>query len=185
MFDTLVLALTIAIFLFVAYLLLKAYRPAWFQSAPSVEPFAPKPMGPPTATVINTPPLPTPAVAPPVQQEPPQEERVVSPGGPGAPNMQAPIGTPGTISPEAKPVDPYEDRNMEAPIHDSMRHPELSFGPGVKNTGVGNIASSGVGDPKSVLSESQFSPEFAQNGGIFMGTVTANDLSKGDTYANA
>jgi len=180
--DTLVLALTIGIFLFVAYLLLKAYRPSLFQS---VEPFAPKAMGPPIASPINTPPLPTPSPAPPVQQEPAQEDRVITPGGPGAPNMQAPAGTPTTISPEAKPVDPYEDRNMEAPIHDSMRHPELSFGPGISNVGTELTASSGTGNPRSVLSESQFSPEFAQNGGIFMGTVTANDLTKGDTYATA
>jgi len=87
------------------------------------------------------------------------------------------------MSPEAKPIDPYDDRNMEAPIRDSMRHPELSFGPGVDNTGMNKLATSGVANTKALSAESPFSPEFAQNGGEFMGSVFANDLTKDDRYS--
>jgi hypothetical protein len=73
---------------------------------------------------------------------------------------------------------------MEAPIEDSMRHPELSFGPGVENTGMNRLATSGVGSARVASSESPFSPDFAQNGGKFMGDVTANDLTKDDRFAS-
>ncbi|NBP66630.1 MAG: hypothetical protein EBU66_18530, partial [Bacteroidetes bacterium] len=107
---------------------------------------------------------------------------VVSPGGPNPPNT-APPDTPATISPEVAPIDPYDDKNMEAPIEDSMRHPELSFGPGVDNSGMNRLATSGIGSAKVTASESQFSPDFAQNGGSFMGSVFANDLTKDDRFA--
>jgi hypothetical protein len=82
-------------------------------------------------------------------------------------------------------MDPYEDSNMEAPIRDSMRHPELSFGPGVDNTGMNRLATSGVASARASAGESPFSPDFAQNGGAYMGAVYANDLTKGDSYAEA
>jgi hypothetical protein len=112
-------------------------------------------------------------------------EREVAPGGPGAPNAAAPPDTPATLSPEVNPIDPYDDKNMEAPIHDSMRHPELSFGPGVENTGMNQLALSGVGSTRASAAESPFSPEFAQNGATFMGSVFANDLKRGDNFAEA
>jgi hypothetical protein len=90
-----------------------------------------------------------------------------------------------TLSPEVQAIDPFEDSNMEAPIKDSMRHPELSFGPGMDNSGVKKAVASGVMHKGALSSESPFSPEFAQNGGQFMGDVTANDLSHDDTYATA
>jgi hypothetical protein len=185
MFDTLVVAISMAACLYIAYRLVKAYRPAWFQAKRVAEPFVQKAMGPPTPSLVNTPPVPMPAPAPPTAQEPPQEPRVVSPGGPGAPNAAPPPNMPAEISPEAKPVDPYDDNNMEAPIHDSMRHPELSFGPGIDNKRAGNGPASGIANAAGMTSESPFSPEFAQNGGIFMGSVTANDMSHDDTYAVA
>jgi hypothetical protein len=73
---------------------------------------------------------------------------------------------------------------MEAPIQDSMRHPELSFGPGVENKGMNRLATSGVASTRAASAESPFSPEFAQNGGSFMGDVSANDLSKDDRFAS-
>lgn len=157
--------------------------PSFFKKK-AVEAFIQRPTGLPSATVINTPP-PIPAPAPPIVQAPPQEERVVSPGGPNAPTATDLPDRPATISPEVNPVDPYQGNNMEAPIHDSMRFPELSFGPGVENKGAAKVAASGVANARGVTSESPFSPEFAQNGGIFMGSVSANDMSHDDTYANA
>ena len=115
--------------------------------------------------------------------DPPQEERTISPGGANPPNASAPEMTNPTIFPEAAPIDPYDNKNMEAPIHDSMRHPELSFGPGVDNSGMNKLATSGVGNARVASSESPFSPDFAQNGGSFMGSVSANDLTKDDRFA--
>lgn len=126
-----------------------------------------------------------PAPAPVVRADPIQEPRTISPGGPGAPNVAPEQGAAPTISPEEKPNDPYDDKNMEAPIKDSMRHPEMSFGPGPDNTGTRVVARSGVGNAKGLTSESPFSPEFAQNGALFMGKVSANDLNSEDTYATA
>lgn len=182
MFRTVVLAISIAMFLYVGYILVKAYRPSWFKGS-RIEPFVQRPMGPSSPSIINMAPVPVPAAAPPILQPPPQEPRVVAPGGPGAPNATPLPEVPATISPEAKPVDPYDDKNMEAPIHDSMRFPELSFGPGLENKGTKIAPSSGTANDRGLTSDSPFSPEFAQNGGIFMGSVSANDLSHDDTYA--
>jgi hypothetical protein len=182
--DILPLAIGIAVLLFCAYLLIRAYRPSWLYSQRDSFVVRPPPMGPPVAAPINLPVQPIPAPAPPVKVDPPEEERVVAPAGPGAPNAAPPVETPASISPEAKPVDPYDDRNMEAPIEDSMRHPELSFGPGIENNGMNRLATSGVASARVASSESPFSPDFAQNGGKFMGDVTANDLTKDDRFAS-
>lgn len=164
-------------------MLLRAYKPDWFRvPGLRVEPFA-QTRAPST---INIPAQPIPAPAPAVRQPPPaEEERTVAPGGPAAPNAAASGMQPTTITPEAAPMDPFDNANMEAPIRDSMRHPELSFGPGVDNRGIKKGAASGVMNKGALSSESPFSPEFAQNGGQFMGDVTANDLSHDDTYATA
>ena len=163
------------------YLLVKAYLPSLFK--PKIEPFVQKVSDPPAASKLNTAAAPVPAPATPVTQPPLQEERTVSPGGPNPPNAHS--DEPATISPDAQPIDPYDDNNMSAPIKDSLRNPERSFGPGLDNTGVNRAASSGVANAKALTSESPFSPDFAQNGGVFMGAVSANDLSPGDTYATA
>ncbi len=189
MFDKLVAAVAIAAVLFIGYLLLRAYRPDWFGLTASVtaklaipvEAFKPTP---PPPTKVNTAPPPVPAPAPTVKVDPPMEPRTVAPAGPGAPNAEAPDG-PATLSPDAAPLDPYQDSNMEAPVHDSMRHPELSFGPGLENTGINRLGLSGVGSTRVQVSESPFSPEFAQNGGSWMESVGANDLTKDDRYAMA
>jgi hypothetical protein len=191
MFDTLLVALAVSVALFVGYLLLKAYKPEIFSTKATFIPPSPpahaEPFvaAPPPPTAMNTAPPPVPAPAPPQRADPPQEPRVVSPGGPNPPNAAPPADAHATLSPEAKPLDPYEDRNMTAPIQDSMRHPEMSFGPGVDNTGMNRLATTGVGSTRAAAAESPFSPEMAQNGGSFMNTVFANDLQKGDSYASA
>lgn len=180
MLDSLGLALGLAILLFACYLFIRAYYPTLFSGPKENFVARPPPMGPPIALPV---PNPVPAPAPPVKVELPQEERAVAPGGPNPPNAMPPAGTPPSISPEASPIDPYDDKNMEAPIHDSMRHPELSFGPGVDNSGMNKLATSGTGSARVASSESPFSPDFAQNGGSFMGSVFANDLTKDDKFA--
>lgn len=208
MLDKILPIICLVLFSYLFFILLRAYRPDWFRtrvlpgalpalgsahgSAPlshgsttDVEHFTQHAAGPPVASPINTPSVPTPSPAPPGRTyevtEPP---RTVAPGGPGAPNA-IDASARATISPEVMPIDPYQDSNMEAPIHDSLRHPELSFGPGMDNSGVKKAAASGVMNKATLSSESPFSPEFAQNGGQFMGDVTANDLSHDDTYATA
>jgi len=179
MFGNFLNVLAAASLLFVGYLMLKAYRPAWFNSIPwlkSEEPFKPRQVSPPPP-----PPLPVPAPAPVVLADPPQPERVVASGGPNPPAARAPVA-PAKISPEAEPTDPYESGHMEAPIKDTLTYPELSFGPGVDNRSTNKGAESGAA---SGLSSSTFSPEYAQNGGSFMGSVFANDLQPGDDYATA
>lgn len=204
---------------YLIFILVRAYRPAWFRdkativstaspgsvfahgsvpasgsahgSVPgrgsgsaSIEPFVQNAMGPPSSSRLNMPSQPTPSVAPPGRSyEVVEGPRTVSPGGPGAPNAQE-ENRAATISPDFMPIDPFQDSNMEAPIKDSMRHPELSFGPGMANSGAKAVAS-GVMNKGALSSETPFSPEFAQNGAQFMGSVTANDLSHQDTYATA
>lgn len=183
MFSTLGLALSLAAVFFIGYLLVRAYFPNLFVMKRETFVNRAPPTGPPVPSPVNVPPTPVPAPAPPVKLDTPIEKRVISPGGPNAPNATAPPDTPATVSPEVNPIDPYDDTNMEAPIQDSMRHPEMSFGPGVDNSGMNKLATSGVGNTKVAASESPFSPDFAQNGGTFMGSVFANDLTKDDRYA--
>ena len=183
MFDKLAVVLGLAILLFACYLLTRAYYPTLFSAKRENFVARPPATGPPVAAATNGPVVPVPAPAAPPTADQPLEKRVVAPGGPNPPNMKPPEDTPASVSPEAKPVDPYDDKNMEAPIQDSMRHPELSFGPGVDNTGMNKLATSGVASTKAMASESPFSPDFAQNCGSFMGTVFANDLTKDDRFA--
>lgn len=175
MFGKVLNVLAIASLLFVGYLMLKAYRPQWFNSLPWMkETFKEK-------RVTPSPPPPMPAPAPVVLADPPQAERTVAPAGPNAPAARAPPAA-AKISPEASPVDPYESDNMQAPIKDTLTYPEMSFGPGVDNKATNKGVESGAA---SSLSTSNFSPEYAQNGGSFMGSVFANDLQPGDDFASA
>lgn len=175
MFQTIVTAVLVSVVLYLGYIVIRAYFP-------QKESFVVEPRQP---TRVNTPPPPIPAPAVVVKQDPPQEERKVAPGGPNPPNAAPPAGMGPTISPDAMPIDPYADNNMESPIQDSMRHPEMSFGPGVDNTGMNKMGLSGVGSATAAVAETTFSPDFAQNGSSFMGSVFANDLTKGDAYATA
>jgi hypothetical protein len=198
MFDSILLPLAIAVFVYIAYLIAKAYMPGKRWVLPELT--KPSPMVPIQNTdqpgVIRQesqgilkegfqqgPPLngaSGPAIAPTIQQDVSDEEpRVVSPGGPAAPNAEAPRQ--GRVrSPEATARDPYDHTNTEVPISDTMRHPELSFGPGVENVATTMNTASGVSSQRGA---SNFSPEFAQNGGSFMGSVLANDLTQGNEFA--
>ena len=127
---------------------------------------------------------PTPAPAPVVTKDAsPEPPREIAPGGPNPPAARSPP-LPPKLSPEAQAMDPYEEKNSLAPIRDSLRHPENSFGPGVANTGTdvsvgAGIASVGPGPAGS----NTFSPEFAQNGGEWLSGVSANDAVAGDEFA--
>jgi hypothetical protein len=192
MFDSILLPLAIVVFLYIAYLIAKAYMPTkkWSAALPELTVLSPmraiQNIDQPGTLKEGFQPqrhlnrASGPAIAPEVQEDVSDEApRVVSPGGPNPPNAEAPSQGP-IRSPEATALDPYDNKNTELPVTDTMRHPELSFGPGTSNTSTTMNAASGV---SSQTASSNFSPDFAQNGGTFMGAVFANDLTQGNEYA--
>ena len=159
MFQSVLILLGVAVILYVANLLLKSYLNksiTWesFQSSPG----------------------PAPPSRQPISEEPP---RVVTPAGPSPPNAETPSVRPAPPE-KTKPLDPYQEVNSETPIRDNLRHPENSFGPGVENSGTDLSVKSGVASNSGA---SQFSPEFAQNGGDFMNGIGAHDAFGSDSYA--
>jgi len=82
-----------------------------------------------------------------------------------------------------QPNNPFDDVNSATPIQTNMRKPENSFGPGVPNTGTQISLDAGISSKSVSSGTSQFSPEFAQNGGEFMSGILANDAFGGDNFA--
>ena len=168
MFQSTLVLLSIVLILYIAHLCLKAYTNKtlnWesFQSKVTTKVAAPQ-------------------LAPPTFQAPPEPPRVVAPSGPNPPNATAPSGK---VPPEITTAsDPYQETNSETPIRDNLRHPENSFSPGVENTGTQISTGAGISSNTVQAGVSQFSPEFAQNGGDFMtGVVASDSFSGGDNYA--
>jgi len=180
------IGLVIATALFVGYLLMRAYKPSWFSAAEGFWAGNQGAQAKPVPRVYfptnnnSTLEVATPVLAEPVANPP----RTISSGGPTTPNARPPQMVP-RISPDAVPMDPYESNNTEAPIGDTMRYPERSFGPGTVNDGTSVSLNAGQASSLVNSSVSSFSPEFAQNGGNFMGSVFANDLTQGDEFASA
>lgn len=113
--------------------------------------------------------------------------RVVSPGGPSAPNQRPPRDAEATIAPEERPFDPQSQSYESADLPERLRHPERSFGPGLLNTETDTAVASGIAS-QSQQATSQayqtFGPEFAQNGGLFMDNgVIANDTTVNLSYS--
>jgi hypothetical protein len=73
--------------------------------------------------------------------------------------------------------------NSETPIKDNLRNPENSFGPGIENIGTRNSLDAGLSSNTVQGGVSNFSPEFAQNGGEFMSGITASDGFGADNFA--
>jgi hypothetical protein len=120
--------------------------------------------------------------SPPTFVAPPEPPRVVAPSGPNPPNASGP---PERTLPETTAAnDPLAEVNSETPIQDNLRHPENSFGPGVENNGTRLSVSSGVASNSVKGGTSNFSPEFAQNGGEFMAGISASDAFSSDNYAS-
>ena len=122
-----------------------------------------------------------PAPAPVMYSPPPPPPQTVAPAGPNPPNSMGPsLANP----PEtALANDPLAEVNSPTPIRDTMRHPENSFGPGVENSGTRLSTESGVASNTVSGGVSNFSPEFAQNGGEFMSGIVAHDMFSTDSYA--
>lgn len=111
-------------------------------------------------------------------------ERTVSPAGPGAPAQMS--AKPPTVANEERPYDPQDKSYESAEIPERLRHPERMFGPGIDNQqtsvpieGVASYASQVTDDAHQT-----FGPEFAQNGGNFMGSVVANDTTLKTNYSS-
>ena len=124
-------------------------------------------------------------------QAPPVEAsltRVVSPGGPGAPNQKAPTSE-AVYMPEETPYDPQAQPYESATIPERLRHPERMFGPGLVNEDTDTAVAAGTASyatQKTMESYQTFGPEFAQNGGAFLENgVVANDSSVDLSYSAA
>lgn len=128
------------------------------------------------------------AAVPVVQQVSEEEERTVSPGGPGAPNQMPP---PRVNSAERLPgptdTDPYDETYGSSNMKENLRHPERFFGPAPTPDNTTISTASGVaGLPGSTTPQSvqNFSPDFAQNGGEFVdGGIFANDAGENPNYS--
>jgi len=120
--------------------------------------------------------------SPPTFVSPPEPPRTVAPSGPNPPNASGP---PERTLPETTAAnDPLAEVNSETPIQDNLRHPENSFGPGIENNGTRLSVNSGVASNSVKGGASNFSPEFAQNGGEFMEGISASDAFTSDNYAS-
>ena len=87
---------------------------------------------------------------------------------------------------EEVPFDTQENTYESAQIPERLRHPERSFSPGYVNDETGTAVASGVASYSAAVTqkaEQTFGPEFVQNGGQFMGGVTANDDSLAVSYS--
>ena len=122
------------------------------------------------------------APAPPSFIPPAEPPRDVAPSGPNPPNAQGPPKR--TLPETAAANDPLAEVNSETPLQDNLRHPENSFGPGVENNGTRLAVDAGLANNSVQGGVSNFSPEFAQNGGEFMAGISASDAFNTDSYAS-
>lgn len=112
------------------------------------------------------------------------QEREVSSGGPSSPNQRPSRSQPAVIVQEERAFDPQEQNHESAAMPERLRHPERMFGPGLNNEDVETAITAGNASKVTGESNQVFSPEFAQNGGLFMGEVTAHDVSLETHYSS-
>ena len=130
---------------------------------------------------------PAPAYLPPTLPvevlEPP---RTIQSSGPSAPSQAAPLDSARIVmSPQA--TDPYAEPNEGANAPENMRYPERMFRPAPANDAVDMIVDSGIGgmaQQQTANANETFAPDFAQNGGQFMGSVFANDMDIPTNYSD-
>lgn len=162
MFQRVLIALGIAVSLFLIYLIFKAYSTTHID----------------VDTFISKAPL--------IEQQPPVEPlRAISPAGPNPPNSKAPKDEE-VAPPVVTPMDPLEDAKGSQNISDTLRHPERMFSPGVQNRDTNSLVMSGVASNETQVTSQAlqtFVPEMAQNGGEFMRGIAANDTLGDTEYA--
>lgn len=104
--------------------------------------------------------------------------RVMASSGPSAPSQRPPRTMPPVIVQEERPFDPQEQSHESAEIPERLRHPERLYSPGLVNEGVADSIAAGTANYASQVTQDAaqvFGPEFAQNGGLFMEGIMAND----------
>lgn len=122
----------------------------------------------------------------PVPRPTPPPNRVVASAGPGAPN-QRPSRAPPVVMPEEAPFDPQEESYESADIPERLRHPERMFSPGLANEDTDAAVAAGTANYASHVTNNAaqvFGPEFAQNGGLFMDGIMANDTELNNEYSS-
>lgn len=120
---------------------------------------------------------------------PPTEapERVIASGGSSTPNQMAPPNMPPVIINEERPFDPQGNVHESADLPEKLRHPERMFGPGLQNEDVDSAVAAGTAsyaNQETEKAHQTFGPEFAQNGGLFMNGVMANDITLKNEYSS-
>ncbi len=175
MLDLLKVFITIIVLYFGYQLVLKhtgfleksePVAPAVRYTPPSVEDFQPEPV-----PVVETPkPLPV--------------ESTVAAAGPNPPAKQGPEGV-RHIMQQEQPTDPYAEMQEDAYAPEKLRHPERMFRPAPENDNTTIAAQSGIASTLNAVPQhvGAFAPEMAQNGGYFMGDVSANDLTVPTNYS--
>lgn len=112
--------------------------------------------------------------------------RIVESGGPSAPSQRPPRAMPPVIVQEERPYDPQEQTHESSEIPERLRHPERVYSPGLMNDGVTDAVAAGTANYASQVTQDAtqvFGPEFAQNGGVFMNGIMANDTQLDVSYS--
>ena len=126
----------------------------------------------------------------PVEQPPPTEadpQRQVAPSGPHSPAQAPSSMMPAVKLPEEVPFDPQEQNFESAEMPERLRHPERLFSPGLVSDETATAVGSGIASKAQQLTANasqSFGPEFAQNGGSFLGEVMANDSDMPTSYSS-
>jgi hypothetical protein len=107
----------------------------------------------------------------------------VVPSGPNMPSQLPPPTMPPVIIQEERPFDPQEQSHESAAIPEKLRYPERMYSPGLNNDETNTAVTAGIASKVTKQSNQEFGPEFAQNGGNFMGEVVANDTSVETNYS--
>lgn len=112
-------------------------------------------------------------------------DHIITPAGPGAPSQQAPNGV-RHIMAEEQPRDPFAEDQDDAYAPEKMRNPERIYRPAPDNSDTGTAIAGGMAAELSAVPQQmgQFSPEMAQNGGMFMDGIVANNTFDDGNYAS-
>jgi len=121
------------------------------------------------------------ASQPPLRKAMPEQQ--VAGAGPSAPAERAPEQS--VVVPPEEPYDPQEQPHESSEHPNRLRYPERLYGPGLEQDSGADASSAEDAISSGIASNSHqatmhayqvFSPEFAQNGGLFMDNgVMAND----------
>ena len=112
-----------------------------------------------------------------IRQAPLEPPRTITPSGPSPPAQAAPPSE-AVVYGEPSAIDHYADHMEASDAPENMRYPERSFRPTPPNNQTGLAAEAGIaGGPGQTSPQAyqQFSTDFVQNSGEFMGGVYAND----------